>query len=168
MPGSTGAGCTQRSLADLFLQDSTFKRFVQVGRVVLLKAGPSAGKIAVVTEIIDHRRVSHLYSSLIAPHLSQAIIDGPTTSVPRQSYPYKHLVLTPILLPGLPRGAGTGVVKKLIEKDATVKKWESSKWAQKLVAVEKRRKLNDFGRFNVLLDKKRRRDVVRKAVKAAK
>lgn len=37
---------------------STFKRFVEVGRVVLLKQGPSEGKIAVISEIIDHNRVS--------------------------------------------------------------------------------------------------------------
>ena len=37
---------------------STFKRFVEVGRVVLVNEGPSAGKLAVIAEIIDHNRVS--------------------------------------------------------------------------------------------------------------
>ena len=37
---------------------STFKRFVEVGRVVLVNDGPSAGKLAVIAEIIDHNRVS--------------------------------------------------------------------------------------------------------------
>ncbi|KAJ3559498.1 hypothetical protein NM688_g303 [Phlebia brevispora] len=36
--------------------ESNFKKFVEVGRVVLLKAGPSAGNIAVIVEIIDHNR----------------------------------------------------------------------------------------------------------------
>jgi hypothetical protein len=36
---------------------STFKRFVEVGRVVLVNEGPSAGKLAVIAEIIDHNRV---------------------------------------------------------------------------------------------------------------
>jgi len=40
-------------------QPSTFKRFVEVGRVVLVNDGPSAGHIAVIAEIIDHNRVSH-------------------------------------------------------------------------------------------------------------
>lgn len=63
-------------IADAPLQaESTFKRFVEVGRgawacsrvlgdvclrsraVVLLKAGPSAGKTAVIVDIIDHNRV---------------------------------------------------------------------------------------------------------------
>lgn len=36
----------------------TFKRYVEVGRVVLLNEGPSAGKLATIVEIIDHNRVS--------------------------------------------------------------------------------------------------------------
>jgi large subunit ribosomal protein L14e len=96
------------------------------------------------------------------------MIDGPTTGVPRQSYPYKHLTLTPLALTKLPRAAGTGVVKKLIEKEAIVEKWDKSSWAQKRAATEKRRSLNDFGRFGVMLAKKARRDVVRKAVFKAK
>ncbi|KAJ7722751.1 60S ribosomal protein L14 [Mycena maculata] len=133
--------------------DSTFKRFVEVGRVVLLKSGPFSGKIAVIAEIIDHNR---------------AIIDGPTTGVPRQSYPYKHLTLTPLTLTKLPRAAGSGVIKKHLEKEATVEKWDKSSWAQKRAATEKRRSLNDFGRFGVMLTKKARRDTVRKSVFKAK
>jgi large subunit ribosomal protein L14e len=134
-------------------KDSTFKRFVEVGRVVLLKSGPFAGKIAVIAEIIDHNR---------------AIIDGPTTGVPRQSYPYKHITLTPLALKALPRAAGSGIVKKHLEKEGTVAKWEGSTWARKRASVEQRRSLNDFSRFNVMLAKKARRDVVRKAVAKAR
>ncbi|KAJ3751167.1 ribosomal protein L14-domain-containing protein [Lentinula detonsa] len=133
--------------------DSTFKRFVEVGRVVLLKSGPYTGKIAVIAEIIDHKR---------------AVIDGPTTSVPRQSYPYKHLTLTPLALTKLPRGSRSGAIKKQLEKEDTLTKWNNSEWAKKRAAVEKRRGLNDFARFSVMLEKKKRRDGVRKAVKASK
>lgn len=35
----------------------TFKRFVEVGRVVLVNDGPSKGKLAAIVEIIDHARV---------------------------------------------------------------------------------------------------------------
>jgi hypothetical protein len=37
--------------------EATFKRYVEVGRVVLLNDGPSAGKLATIVEIIDHNRV---------------------------------------------------------------------------------------------------------------
>ncbi|KAF8343286.1 60S ribosomal protein L14, partial [Amanita rubescens] len=133
-------------------QDSNFTRFVEVGRVVFLKSGPSAGKIAVIAEIIDHNR---------------AMIDGPSTGVPRQPFPYKHLVLTPLKLSKLPRGAGSGVIKKQLEKEATLDKWEKSKWTQRRLALEKRRTLNDFGRFQVMLAKKQRRDVVRRKLKSS-
>ncbi|KIM35823.1 hypothetical protein M413DRAFT_449563 [Hebeloma cylindrosporum] len=135
------------------MTESNFKRFVEVGRVVLLKSGPHAGSIAVITEIIDHNR---------------AMIDGPTTNVPRQSYPYKHLTLTPFSLTKLPRAAGSGIVKKHLEKENVVEKWNKSSWAQKRAAVEKRRSLNDFATFNVMLAKKQRVDVVRKALAKAK
>ncbi|KAI3615534.1 60s ribosomal protein l14 [Moniliophthora roreri] len=134
-------------------ESSNFKRFVEVGRVVLLKSGPYAGKIAVIAEIIDHNR---------------AVIDNPLSHVPRQPYPYKHLVLTPLTLTKLPRGASTGVIKKQLEKEATVERWEKSSWAQKMAAIEKRRALNDFGRFKVMVEKNQRRDLVRKAVKKTK
>ncbi|KAF8548891.1 hypothetical protein OG21DRAFT_1488996 [Imleria badia] len=134
--------------------ESNFQRFVEVGRVVLLNAGPSAGNIAVIAEIIDHNR---------------AIVDGPTTSVPRQSYPYRHLSLTPLRLTKLPRAAGTGVIRKQLEKEGTVARWENSAWAKKRTAIQKRRSLNDFARFEVMLAKKARRDVVRKSLaKSAK
>jgi len=135
------------------MADSNFKRFVEVGRVVLLKSGPSAGNIAVITEIIDHNR---------------AIIDGPTTNVPRQSYQFKHVTLTPFCLTKLPRAARSGVVKKQIEKEAIVEKWNKSGWATKRAATEGRKKLNDFARFKVMLAKKQRRDTVRKTLAKAK
>ncbi|KZT20205.1 60S ribosomal protein L14 [Neolentinus lepideus HHB14362 ss-1] len=131
-------------------QPSVFKRFVEVGRVVLLNSGPNAGSIAVIAEVIDHNR---------------AIIDGPLTGVPRQSFPYRHLTLTPLVLTKLPRGAGTGVIRKQLEQEATIDKWNNSAWAKRRAAVERRRKLGDFERFNVMLLKKSRRDLVRKAVK---
>ncbi|KAG6381873.1 ribosomal protein L14-domain-containing protein [Boletus reticuloceps] len=115
---------------------------------------PCAGKIAVIAEIIDHNR---------------AIIDGPTTSVPRQAFPYRHLSLTPLRLTKLPRGAGSGAIRRHIEKEGTVTRWENSAWAKKRASIQKRRSLNDFARFEVMLAKKARRDVVRKVVaKAAK
>ncbi|KIJ33553.1 hypothetical protein M422DRAFT_70387 [Sphaerobolus stellatus SS14] len=134
-------------------EPSTFKRFVEVGRLVLLRAGPYEGKVAVIVEIIDHKR---------------AIIDGPTTGVPRQSFPYRHLVLTPLTLKKLPRGGRSGVVKKFIESQELIQKWEKSSWAQKLETVKQRKSLSDFDRFNIQVLKKNRRHNVRIALAKAK
>ncbi|BEJ11168.1 hypothetical protein CspHIS471_0105900 [Cutaneotrichosporon sp. HIS471] len=129
-------------------QPSTFKRFVEVGRVVLVNDGPSAGKLAVIAEIIDHNR---------------ALIDGPSASVPRQAFPYRKLILTPYTIAKLPRGAGTGAVKKAFDKSGVAEKWAASAWAKKLAAREIRKEATDFDRFNIMLAKKQRRDAVRKA-----
>ncbi|WWD21602.1 hypothetical protein CI109_106088 [Kwoniella shandongensis] len=129
-------------------RQSTFKRFVEVGRVVLVNDGPSAGKLAVIVEIIDHNR---------------ALIDGPTTSVPRQAFPYRNLILTPYTLANLPRAAGSGPLKKALEKAGVLEKWEQSGWAKKLAARQTRKNSSDFDRFQVQLAKKSRRDLVRKA-----
>ncbi|KAF9788572.1 ribosomal protein L14-domain-containing protein [Thelephora terrestris] len=135
------------------MSESNFKRFIEVGRVVLLRSGPHSGKIAVISEVIDHNR---------------AIVDGPATGVPRQSYPFRHLTLTPFRLSKLPRGAGSGVVLKQLTSEGILEKWNKSAWATKRTAIEKRRSLNDFERFKTFVAKKGRRDVVRKSVKVAK
>ncbi|EKD00261.1 ribosomal protein [Trichosporon asahii var. asahii CBS 8904] len=140
-------------------QPSTFKRFVEVGRVVLVNDGPSAGKLAVIAEIIDHNR---------------ALIDGPATGVPRQQFPYRHLILTPYTLAKLPRAAGSGAVKKAFEKSGVEDKWASSAWAKKLAAREARKlsfrtmvadsqATTDFDRFQIMIAKKQRRGLARKA-----
>ncbi|GAA6039492.1 hypothetical protein JCM8097_009579 [Rhodosporidiobolus ruineniae] len=133
--------------------ESTFKRFVEVGRVVLLNDGPSAGKLATIVEIIDHNR---------------ALIDGPSTGVPRQAFTYRRLVLTPFVLKKLPRAAGSTTVKKVWEASGVDAKWSQSAWAKKRAASETRKNLSDFGRFEVSLLKKQRRRLVQAAAAKAK
>lgn len=249
-PTSTQSRRTQSSLADSLLSlpslssplprpparsamsaDTTFKRFVEVGRVVLVNDGPDAGKLATIVEIIDHNRVrpppslrcpasrprdraltpcrlsSHLSpprpsrprpcprtrscatpAALLAyadpprapptlprpapdldrpPHLAprpaprpQALIEGPSTGVTRQSFTYRRLVLTPYVLKKLPRAAGTTVVKKVWDASEVEAKWNKSAWAQKRAAQQKRRNTSDFERFEVMLLKKQRRRLV--------
>ncbi|CAD6585084.1 MAG: hypothetical protein TREMPRED_004044 [Tremellales sp. Tagirdzhanova-0007] len=129
-------------------QPSTFKRFVEVGRVALVNQGPFIGKLAVIIEIIDHNR---------------ALVEGPTTSVPRHQIFYRHLTLTPYVLAKLPRNAGSGALKKAVEKAGVMEKWAQSGWAKKLAARQVRRNASDFDRFQIQLAKKSRRDLVRKA-----
>merc|ERR1712093_188929 len=118
----------------------TFKRYVEVGRVVLVNDGPSSGKLAVIVEIIDHAR---------------ALIDGPETGVPRQAIAYKKVVLTPY-------------VSKVWKASGVQEKWEQSAWAKKRAVQSKRRSLSDFDRFKVQLLKTERRKVVSKEMKKAK
>ena len=52
--------------------ESTFKRYVEVGRVVLVNDGPCAGKLATIVEIIDHNRVRCFLPALL-PEVDEGI-----------------------------------------------------------------------------------------------
>ncbi|KAI9481306.1 MAG: ribosomal protein L14-domain-containing protein [Benjaminiella poitrasii] len=127
----------------------TFKRQVEVGRVVLL----NNGKLAVIVDIVDHNR---------------ALIDGPTTGVSRQAYPFRRMVLTPLVLKKLPRNVGQTALKKALEKNDTVAAWNKTAWAKKLEQRTVRSNLTDFDRFKLAKLKNQRRFAVASAVASAK
>ncbi|KAG0750457.1 hypothetical protein G6F57_004439 [Rhizopus arrhizus] len=131
----------------------TFKRQVEVGRVVLINHGADAGKLAVIVDIIDHNR---------------ALIDGPTTGVARQAFPYRRLVLTPIVLKKLPRSIGQSALKKALEKSDVVAAWNKTAWAKKIEQRKIRTSLSDFDRFKLNKLKNKRRFALASTVKAAK
>ncbi|KAJ2083034.1 hypothetical protein H4R24_001150 [Coemansia sp. RSA 988] len=123
----------------------SFKRLVEVGRVVLITHGADAGKIATIVDIVDHNR---------------AIIDGPTTGVTRQVIAYKNTVLTDIVVKRLPRTVGTKALAKFLEKEQVVEAWQKTAWAKKLDARKRRSNLSDFDRFKLMRLKKQQRNVV--------
>lgn len=125
-------------------------RLVEVGRVVLVTKGKSAGKLAAIIEIIDHKR---------------ALIDGP--EVPRQGVTLAHVTLTPHVVENLPRGAGHAALLKKWEASGVEKKWSESSWAKNLARRERRAQLTDFERFQVAVLRKKRAINVRKAVAKA-
>lgn len=122
-------------------------RLVEVGRIVLVD-----NKLATIVEIIDQKR---------------ALIDGPTTGVPRQSVSLARVILTPIVLKGLPRGSRTATVSKKWTASDVNEQWTKSAWAQKIAQRQRRSQLTDFERFQVMALKKQRRFAVKKAVAKA-
>ncbi|AET38173.1 60S ribosomal protein eL14 Ecym_2443 [Eremothecium cymbalariae DBVPG len=126
-------------------------RLVEVGRVVLVKKGPSSGKLAAIVEIIDNKRV---------------LIDGPETGVPRQAFSLGHVVLTPLTF-DLPRGSRTSTVSKKWIASNVTEKWTSSSWAKKIAQLERRSALTDFERFQVMVLRKQKRYAVKKAIAKA-
>ncbi|KAG1467039.1 hypothetical protein G6F55_000080 [Rhizopus delemar] len=135
------------------MHQGTFKRQVEVGRVVLINSGVDAGKLAVIVDIVDHNR---------------ALIDGPTTGVARQAFPYRRMVLTPLVLKSLPRNVGQTALKKALEKSETVAAWNKTAWAKKIEQRNVRASLSDFDRFKLLKFKNQRRFALGSAVAAAK
>jgi large subunit ribosomal protein L14e len=129
-----------------------FRKFVEVGRVVLINYGPYAGKLAVVVEIINTARIQ---------------IDGPTTGVKRQEISLKRISLTDLKL-DVTKGVKRAALKKAIDEFGLDKKWGESSWARKLQKRAKRASLTDFDRFKVKQLKQKRRVLQNKALKNRK
>ncbi|KAF0447604.1 putative 60S ribosomal protein L14e [Gigaspora margarita] len=132
---------------------SSFKRFVEVGRVVFLNSGDDAGKLAVIVDIIDHNR---------------ALIDGPTTGVARHAHAFRRLTLTDLVIKDFPRGGRSNIVRKYFEKEDILEKWNQTAWAKKLENRKKKAALTDFDRFKLLKLKKQRRRIVQVEVACLK
>jgi len=132
-------------------------RLVEVGRVVLFAAGPYIGRTAAIVQIIDHKRV---------------LVDGPSSveelAVPRHAAPLKTISLTNIVIPKLPRAAGSAALKKQWEAADVDAKWTGSSYAKKMEQASRRKQLNDFERFKVMRLRKQARFEVRKAIASAK
>ena len=125
-----------------------FKRYVEVGRVVLINYGPDAGKLATIIDIVDQNK---------------CLIDGPQdiTGVSRQVISYKRIALTDLTVK-IQMNARQKTLKKAWAEADTLAKWESSSWAKKLSAKKKRASLNDFGRFKVMVARKQKNEIIAK------
>ncbi|ODV59805.1 60S ribosomal protein eL14, partial [Ascoidea rubescens DSM 1968] len=122
------------------------------GRVVLITKGASSGKLAVIVEIIDQKRV---------------LIDGPVSGVPRQAIALAHTTLTPLTVSKLTRGSRSPTVAKRFKADDIAKKWAATSWAKNIAKKERRVQLTDFERFQVLIYKKQRNFASKKALARA-
>ncbi|KAM0683773.1 hypothetical protein MDAP_001350 [Mitosporidium daphniae] len=121
-----------------------FTRFVQVGRVVVLKDGPKANSPAVIVEIVDQNRV---------------LIDGPLSGVHRQVVSLRHITLTGIVAK-IPRAARTSSVKKALEKSKIMETFQSTSVAKKAALKMRRSTLTDFERFKVMVLKHQKRAIL--------
>eukprot|EP00448_Togula_jolla_P018721 CAMPEP_0170590812 /NCGR_PEP_ID=MMETSP0224-20130122/12068_1 /TAXON_ID=285029 /ORGANISM="Togula jolla, Strain CCCM 725" /LENGTH=134 /DNA_ID=CAMNT_0010914631 /DNA_START=67 /DNA_END=471 /DNA_ORIENTATION=+ len=119
-----------------------FERFVEPGRLSLITYGPCEGKMCTIIDIVDQKRV---------------IVDGPEslTGVRRHMMPVKRLLLTDFKAK-ISRGAREKVLKKALEQDDIMKKWENTAWAKKRKAQATKAAMNDFERFKLFLAKQKR------------
>ncbi|KAH8741979.1 hypothetical protein FG386_002354 [Cryptosporidium ryanae] len=121
-----------------------FTRFVEPGRLCRIQYGPDAGKMCFIVDIINTNRV---------------LIDGPTTEVSRQSIPLKRLCLTDFKAK-IPRGARTGTVKKILEKDTSIQSFNSTSYGKKCAAKIFKANMTDFQRHALLVARKKRQFLV--------
>jgi large subunit ribosomal protein L14e len=125
-----------------------FKRFVEVGRVVLINYGPDAGKLATIVDIVDQNK---------------CLVDGPAelTGVTRHVIAYKRIALTDLTVK-IERTSTQAEMKAAWDEAETLSKWEATSWAKKLSSKKKRADLSDFGRFKVMVAKKQKSAIIAK------
>merc|ERR1719473_1884482 len=138
--------------AKIGASDGIFDRFVEPGRIALVRYGPLTGKVVTIVDIVD---------------LARVLVDGPTTGVKRQMLPIKWLDLTEVKFK-LPRAASEKILKKQLAASGAMATWEASKWAKKIAASKEKSSLTDMGRFKLQMAKKKVSMAVRKAVKPSK
>ena len=129
-----------------------FKRFVEVGRVIIINYGPLAGKLAVIVDILTTTKV---------------IIQGLKGGVRRQELSLRRVTLTDEKI-NIKRGAKREEVFKAIEEYKLEDKFKKSNYAKKLEIREKRANLTDFDRFKVMRLRQKRavlRHVATKGIK---
>ena len=109
-----------------------FKRFVEIGRVIIINYGPLKNKIAVVVDVLSPTKL---------------LIDG--ANVRRQELSLKRVSLTDIKI-NIARGAGHMAVLKAYKDEKVDEQFKETHFAKKLEIRKKRQNLNDFDRFKVM------------------
>jgi large subunit ribosomal protein L14e len=123
-----------------------FKRYMEVGRVVLINYGPEAGKLATVIDVVDQNK---------------CLIDGPSdiTGVSRQVIPFTRISLTDLTVKVQRSARQKTLIKAWAEGD-TLATWDKSSWAKKLKSRKTRAGLNDFDRFKVMVARKQKSKII--------
>merc|ERR1712087_678119 len=129
-----------------------FKRFMEIGRIVLINYGPEEGQLATVIDIVDQNK---------------CLIDGPAdiTGVDRQVISYTRIALTDLTVK-IEKNAKAKDVKKAWEEEDILAKREATSWAKKLASKKKRASLSDFDRFKVMVAKKQKSAIIAKKLAA--
>lgn len=125
-----------------------FKRYMEVGRVVLINFGPEEGKLATVIDIVDQNK---------------CLIDGPAslTGVSRQVISFTRVSLTDLTVKIQRNARQKTLIKAWTEGDIQAK-WDNTSWARKLANRKKRANLSDFDRFKVMVAKKQKSAIIAK------
>ena len=129
-----------------------FKKFVEIGRVVVVNYGPLVGKLAVIVDILNTTRV---------------LIHGPKEGVRRQEISLKRLTLTNFKL-DIKRGIHKDNLVKAIEDFKLDEKFKETPEAKKIAKRKLRANLTDFDRFKVMRLRQKRSVLRHKEIKGKK
>ena len=125
-----------------------FRKFVEVGRVVIVNYGPLIGKLAVIVDILT---------------TTKALIQGLKGGIRRQEISLRRVTLTDYKL-DIKRGAKTAEVYKAIDDYKLEEKFKKSSYYKKTELRKKRANLTDFDRFKVMRLRQKRAILRHKAI----
>ena len=129
-----------------------FKRFVEIGRVIIINYGPLTGKLAVIVDILTTTKI---------------IVQGLKGGVRRQELSLRRVTLTDYKIE-IKRGAKRAEVLKAIEDYKLEEKFKKSNFSKKTELRQKRANLTDFDRFKVMRLRQKRAVLRHKASKKPK
>ena len=129
-----------------------FKRFVEIGRVIIINYGPLIGKLAVIVDVLTTTKV---------------VIQGLKGGVKRQELSLRRVTLTDDKI-DIKRGAKKAEVLKAIEDYKLEEKFKKSTYAKKQEQRCKRANLTDFDRFKVMRLRQKRAVLRHTATKGLK
>ena len=132
-----------------------FKRFVEVGRVIIVNYGPLVGKLAVIVDILTTAKV---------------LVQGVKGGIRRQELSLRRVTLTDYKI-DIKRGAKQEEVFKALDDYKLDEKFKKSSYAKKCEQRQKRANLTDFDRFKVMRLRQKRailRHAATKGVKPSK
>ena len=128
-----------------------FRRFVEVGRVIIVNYGPLVGKLAVIVDILTTTKV---------------LVQGLKGGIRRQELSLRRVTLTDYKI-DIKRGAKREEVFKALDAYKLDEKFKNSTYAKKCEQRQKRANLTDFDRFKVMRLRQKRSVLRHKAVKGA-
>ena len=129
-----------------------FRRFVEVGRVIVINYGPLIGKLAVIVDILTTTKV---------------LIQGLKGGVRRQELSLRRVILTDDKI-DIKRGAKREEVLKAIDAYKLEEKFKKSIFSKKVELRQKRANLTDFDRFKVMRLRQKRAALKNSATKGYK
>ena len=129
-----------------------FRRFVEVGRVIIINYGPLTGKLAVIVDILTTTKV---------------IVQGLKGGIKRQELSLRRVTLTDYKI-DIKRGAKQEEVFKALDDYKLDEKFKKSSYAKKCEQRQKRANLTDFDRFKVMRLRQKRAILRHAATKGLK
>ena len=129
-----------------------FRRFVEVGRVIVINYGPLTGKLAVIVDILTTTKV---------------LVQGLKGGVRRQELSLRRVTLTDDKI-DIKRGAKRDEVLKAIDAYKLEEKFKKSTFAKKVELRQKRANLTDFDRFKVMRLRQKRASLRHASTKGLK